>query len=137
MGELIVVYDTNILVSAFIGRGAPYEALMAVYDGKVRLVISPEILIELEDVLYRPKFNYKQSQVRKMISVIVQASTIIEPDTKVDLVKNDPKDNIIIEAAISGNAKYIVTGDTRHLLPLKKVDNIKIVSVNEFLKKLK
>ena len=72
-----------------------------------------------------------------MITVIVQASTIIEPDMKVDIVKKDPKDNIIIEAAITGNAKYIVTGDARHLLPLKKVGNIKIVSVNEFLKKLK
>ena len=137
MSEIVVVYDTNILISAFIGKGAPYEALKAVYDGKVRLIISPEILIELEDVLSRPKFHYNKSQIRKMITLIFQASTIIEPDTKVNLVKNDQTDNKIIEAAIAGKAKYIVTGDTRHLLPLKKVGNIKIVSVNEFLKKLK
>jgi len=137
MSEVIAVYDTNILISAFIGKGAPYKALKAVYDGKVRMVISTEILLELEDVLSRPKFNYNKSQIRKMITVIVQASTIVEPDMKVDIVKKDPKDNIIIEAAIAGNAKYIVTGDTRHLLPLKKVGDIKIVSVNEFLKKLK
>lgn len=137
MRELIVVYDTNIIVSAFIGKGAPYNALEAVYDGKVRMVISPEMLIELEDVLSRPKFNYNISQIRKMMTVIVQASIIVEPDTKLDLVKKDPKDNMIIEAAMSGNAKYIITGDTHHLLPLKKVGNIKIISVNEFLKKLK
>ena len=137
MSEIIVVYDTNILISAFIGKGAPYEALKAVYGGKVRLVISPEILLELEDVLSRPKFHYNKSQIRKMITIIVQASTVIEPDTKVNLVKNDQTDNKIIEAAIDGKAKYIVTGDTRHLLPLKRVGNIKIVSVNEFLKKLK
>jgi predicted nucleic acid-binding protein len=64
-------------------------------------------------------------------------SKIVEPDIKVDFVKEDPKDNKIIEAAIAGKAKFIVTGDTHHLLPLKKIENIKIVSVKEFLKTLK
>jgi uncharacterized protein len=137
MAEIRAVYDTNILVSAFIGKGAPYKALMAVYDGKVRLITSHEILLELEDVLSRPKFRYEESHIHKIIALIFQASKIVEPDIKVDLVKADPRDNKIIEAAIVGKAEYIVTGDAHHLLPLKKVGDIRIISVTDFLKKVK
>ena len=137
MATIRAVYDTNILVSAFIGKGAPNKALMAVYEGKVRLIISHEILLELEDVLSRPKFRYEEHHVHRMVAIIFQASKIVEPEIKVDLVKGDPKDNKIIEAAIAGKVKYIVTGDTRHLLPLKKVGGIRIISVRDFLKKLR
>jgi len=133
MSEIKAVYDTNILVSAFIGKGAPYKALVAVFEGKVRLILSPDIMLELEDVISRPKFRYDEKQIRKILTVIFQASQIVEPDIFLDIVKEDPSDNRIIEAAISGGAKYIVTGDS-HLLNLKEIDKIKIIPVREFLK---
>ncbi len=133
MSEIKAVYDTNILVSAFIGKGAPYKALDAVFEGKVRLILSPDIMLELEDVLSRPKFRYDEKQVRKILTIIFQASQIVEPDIYLDIVKEDPSDNRIIEAAISGRAKYIVTGDS-HLLNLKEIDKIKTIPVREFLK---
>ena len=135
MNEIRAVYDTNILVSAFIGKGAPYKALNTVYEGKVRLILSPDILLEFEDVISRPKFRYKETHIRKIITLIFQASLIVEPDIAVDIVKDDPTDNRIIEAAISGNAKYIVTGD-KHLLSLKKIKGIEIITVKDFLKLL-
>ena len=133
MREIKAVYDTDILVSAFIGKGAPYKALAAVFEGKVRLILSPDIMLEFEDVLSRPKFRYDEKQIRKILTVIFQASQIVEPDISIDIVKDDPSDNRIIEAAISGGAKYIVTGDS-HLLNLKEIDKIKITPVREFLK---
>jgi putative PIN family toxin of toxin-antitoxin system len=135
MTEISAVYDTNILISAFIGRGAPHKALDAVYAGKVRLIISPDMLLEFEDVISRSKFNYTNKQIRRIITIVFKVAKVVEPDFKVDIVKEDPSDNRIIEAAISGKAKYIVTGDS-HLLTLGKVENIEIVTVNEFLKLL-
>ena len=133
MTGITAVYYTNILVSAFIGKGAPHKALDAVYSGKVRLVISPDILLEFEDVISRPKFNYADEHIRSIITVVFKVAKIVEPDFTVNIVKKDPSDNRIIEAAISGNAKYIVTGDN-HLLSLKNVENIKIISVKDFIK---
>ena len=133
MTDIPAVYDTNILISAFIGRGAPYKALNKVYDGKVKLIISPDLLLEFEDVISRSKFNYTEKHIRRILTVIFKVSKVVKPDFSVDIVKEDPSDNRVIEAAISGKAQFIVTGDN-HLLSLKNVENIKIISVKDFLK---
>ena len=39
----------------------------------------------------------------------------------------------IIECAVVGSAKYIVTGDRRHLLPMKSYRGIDIVTAAEFV----
>ena len=130
------VYDTNILVSAFIGRGAPKKALDAVFDGRVRLILSPAILDEFKDVISRRKFGFTRPQIEKMPSVILLASELIEPQDKVDVVKEDPKDNMILECAKAGNVKYVVSGDS-HLLKLKKWNNIEIITAKNFLDILK
>lgn len=135
MSEITAIYDTNVLISAFIGRGAPYESLNAVYDGKVKLVISMDMLIEFEDVISRPKFRYTDKHIRRIMSIIFKVATVVNPVVNVDIVEEDPSDNKVIEAAITGKVKYIVTGDI-HLLSLRKVKNIKIVTVNDFLKLL-
>ena len=136
MTDITAVYDTNVLISAFIGRGAPYKALDAVYAGKVRLVISPDMLFEFEDVLSRPKFHYTDKHIRRILTIVFKVAKVVEPDFSVDVVKEDPSDNRVIEAALSGKAKYIVTGDS-HLLSLKKVENIEIISVKNFLRILR
>ena len=46
-------------------------------------------------------------------------------------------DNQVLAAAFDGNADYLVTGDKAHLLPLKVVKGIPIVSVAELLEIIK
>jgi predicted nucleic acid-binding protein len=46
------------------------------------------------------------------------------------------EDNRVLECAVDGKAEFIVTGDTRHILPLKEYGGIKILSPSEFLKHL-
>jgi putative PIN family toxin of toxin-antitoxin system len=127
------VYDTNILISAFIGKGPPYKVLSAVYDGKVRLIISPEIFDEFKNVIPRKKFGFTKQQIEKMSSIILQVSEFIQPKEKINLIKIDPKDNIILECAKASNVKYIVSGDP-HLLKLEKWNDIEIISAKKFLK---
>jgi len=45
-------------------------------------------------------------------------------------------DNRISECAVDGNAEFIVTGDTKHILPLKEYKGIKILTPSEFVKLL-
>ena len=49
----------------------------------------------------------------------------------------DPQDNPVIAMAIAGRADYLVTGDRRGLLSLKRVGATRIVTAAEFLKILK
>jgi predicted nucleic acid-binding protein len=51
----------------------------------------------------------------------------IEPLTK------NPADTAVLQAAVEGRATHIVTGDKKHLLPLKTYQGIPIVTPRDFL----
>jgi predicted nucleic acid-binding protein len=42
-------------------------------------------------------------------------------------------DNLILETALLGKARYLVTGDWQHLLSLRRYKNIKIIPPAEFV----
>jgi len=132
MAIIRAVYDTNVLVSALNGQGPPFLAIQAVYKEKVRLITSPEILFEFEEVLTRPKFPYTREHIKDILALTINISEVVHPKATVNIVKDDPDDNKIIEAAMAGKADYIVTGD-KHLLALKRVKGIEIVSPREFI----
>jgi len=67
--------------------------------------------------------------------LIVESFSIVKPGRKITVVKDNPDDNKIIEAAVEAKADYIVTGD-KHLLKIGNYHGIKIIKPNEFLKKL-
>ena len=58
---------------------------------------------------------------------------LIEPKESVTVIKDDPKDDKILDCALACNADFIVSQDN-HLLNLKTFRNIKIASPEEFLK---
>ena len=59
---------------------------------------------------------------------------LVEPDEAISVCR-DPKDNMVLEAALAGGAKFIVTGD-EDLLVLNPFRNIAIVAPSVFLRGL-
>ncbi|MBI2655235.1 hypothetical protein HYX06_02310, partial [Candidatus Woesearchaeota archaeon] len=55
--NIIAIFDTNTLVSAFFWEGNEAELLRKIEQGKAKLYITNEIIKEIEDVIKRPKFN--------------------------------------------------------------------------------
>lgn len=51
-----VVIDTNTTVSGLLWHGAPRAVLDMARAERLRLYTSPQLLLELGDVLHRPKF---------------------------------------------------------------------------------
>ena len=132
---LRAVADTNILVSATIAKGNQYELLKRAKLGRFQLVLSPQIIAELKGVISRAKFGFSNEQVEAVVKQIISISEIAITKTMVNVIKNDPPDNRIIEAAVDGKADYIVSGD-KDLLRLKKFKGTKIVTSRKFLEKL-
>lgn len=128
---LKVVVDTNVLVSAAIVQGRQFEILKLVKLGKIKLIISPNILKEFEEVISRKKFGFSKEQVSLAINQILEIAEIVIPLQKISIVKDDPDDNIILECALESNANIIISGDT-HLLDLKEYKDIQIVNAAEF-----
>ena len=132
MGTKRVVLDTNIFISALGWNGKPKRIFEQCIDGKLELITSPEQMNELRRVMEYPKFNFTEDQKERLVSIIMEIATMVEIFGKVNIIKDDPDDNMIVETAIVGNAGYIVTGDP-HLLQLKEFAKIRIVTANDFL----
>jgi len=48
----------------------------------------------------------------------------------------DISDNVILATAMGGNASHLVTGDRGHLISLKQVGSVSIITVRESLELL-
>ena len=119
-----IVFDTNILVSAFFWEGNESEILMKCREHHYKLILSPEILDELEKVL-KLKFKVPKARISDYIKEILMFSEIVFPPGELDIIKDDPTDNIILETALMGNANILITGD-KHLLKQKQYKKLRI-----------
>ncbi|MBI2185144.1 MAG: putative toxin-antitoxin system toxin component, PIN family [Thaumarchaeota archaeon] len=126
------VVDTNALVSALIGRGKPRKLVLELLE-KHSVVLSPQMLAELADVLSREKFReIRSSQTDRFTASLVSKSKIVKVRSRFKAVAADPSDDLILNTAYSGKADYIVTGD-KHMLALKEFKGIEIVKVAKML----
>ena len=132
MSKTKVVLDTNVLISGILFGGNPRQILELVIKDKIAAYISPAILTEFKEVLIRPKFGLPHEKCFLIAREIEDLFCFVFPQITVDLIKDDPDDNIILECALAADVKYIVTGDP-HLLNLASFEKIKIISPATFV----
>lgn len=131
MTKLKAVLDTNVYLSGIIFGGNPRHILDLIIQKKITAITSPAILLEISQKLEQ-KFSWSEEQILVTIKTLAKTTTVVSPKKRLNIVKADKNDNKIIEVGIEGAANYIITGD-KHLLKIKKYQNIKIVSPIEFL----
>jgi hypothetical protein len=128
-----VVIDTNVLISGIFWKGQPNKVLNIWREGKITPVVSADMLSEFTKVMNDFKIRLPQDLIREWINMILKNSIWVEPKEKLDVVKDDPEDNMFLEAAVAGDAEYIISQD-KHLLKLKSYSRIRIVKPEEFNK---
>ena len=133
MSSSRVVFDTNILLSAFLFGGNPEVLFEAVRAGKIELVASPGILTEFASIL-KNKFSWEDDDIRDAVTVIGRRAELVKPKRILTVLKDDA-DNRVLECAVEGNAGYIISGD-RHLLSMGEFRGIPILRASEFLTRL-
>ena len=131
-----VVLDTNVLVSALHFGGRPREVLDLARHKHIELIISAFILQETENVL-REKFHWEEQILRLTLSRLKGISTLTEPHGRITIIKEKDSDNRILECAVAGGADFLVTGDTKHVLPLKEFQGIQILRPSAFVRRFK
>lgn len=130
-----IVCDTNVLVSATLSNGTPRKILRLIACGDVQNFVSLEILAEAKNVLVRPKFGLSPEEVTQAVDVFSEISLHVSPAQRVNVIKEDPDDDRILEAALAAKADFIVSGD-KHLLNLQSWNGIEIRSPADFLEHL-
>ena len=131
-----IVLDTNIFISGIFWSGDSEKILFDWGNGKYKLIISTEIIREIVETLMDFKIQIPTNMLLLWISILSMNSNIVEPQEEINVVKEDADDNKFIEAAIEGNANYIITQD-KHLLKIKEFRGIKILTPKEFLDAIK
>ena len=135
MPKTKVVLDTNVLISGILFGGNPRQILELVIQGKIDAYISTAIFTEFKEVLLRPKFGLTHKECFSIAKEIEDIFCFVFPQITVDLFRDDPDDNIILECALAADVKYIITGDP-HLLNLESFEKIKIISPAAFVAEL-
>lgn len=125
------VFDTNVLISAFIfPGGAPEAAYRAAIEGRVELVTSPALLAEFGRVLVE-RFGWDGGRAEAAVAQVIRIGTVVRPRRRVTAVAADPTDDRVLEAAQAGRADVVVSGD-RHLLALRSWQGIDVCSPRAF-----
>lgn len=134
-----VVLDTNVVLSAFLWGGEPRRILNAGSEQSVQLVATDQTIHEFKDVISRTKFAKQLRTIGKSVQILLDeyriVVEIVEPANIGNVIKDDPKDDKFLAAAVGGKAIYVVSGD-HHLLTLGKFQDVEIVSVTDFLARL-
>ena len=128
---LDVVADSNVFISALVYGGKPLQLLELGLEQEIHVITSPAILEETLGVL-QTKFGYSPEQLLEARARIENTCYgVFTPGVKLEVVKDDPDDNKILELAAQ-IGDVIVTGD-RHLLKLGDFRGVKIQRPAEFL----
>ena len=118
------ILDGNVLVSALITpAGAPARLLAEFRSGAFELVVSPQLLNELRDVLGREKIRryVSPSEADAYVDLSCRDSIVCEdPEPSGELIGLDPDDQYLIDLARSAQVDVIVSGDAR-LLDMSRV----------------
>ena len=130
-----VVLDTNIFISGIHWHGIPGKIIDNFIEQKFQIITSKGIIQELIRVLINFKIPLNVKKILWWLEIIKNNSILVQPKIKLNIIKDDPDDNKFIEAALEGNAKYIVSQD-KHLLKIKQYKNIKIITPKHFLEKI-
>ena len=131
------VLDANVLASGIVHRhpDAPSVQIIDAWRaGSFELVLSQEILAEVERALSKPYFRARLSdqQIEQAVTVIRRRTNLVRISVQLAGVVRDPNDDIILATALSGDATYLVSGD-KALLELGAYQETRIISPREFL----
>ena len=131
--SLKVVFDTNVLISAWFWEGNESRFMECVEEGVIEGYSSTQLFEELRRTLRYPRFSLSEEEVESVCSYYLLLLKVVRPRQAINIMLEDPEDDRVLECAVEVRADYIVSGD-HHLLNLSQFRGRKIVGAVELLK---
>jgi len=127
---LRALFDTNVIISAFLTEGLCLKLLLRANKGEFELWTCPFILNEFEKKL-KTQFVFSKAENEEATMLIKEISLIANPDRTIEGVCRDADDDAVLACATNAQVDYIVTGD-KDLLVIREYEGIKIISPRDF-----
>jgi uncharacterized protein len=125
------VFDTNVLIAAFLTEGLCAKLLLRARRNEFSLVLCPFILQEFQKFL-QIKIKSSRQEIEMALSLLEEAaSEINQPSISIERTCRDIDDDNILKCALASESDYVVTGD-EDLLTLRKFGKTKIIKPRQF-----
>lgn len=136
-----VVIDTNVVVSGILAPGGRPAHVLRAAGVSFRLVWTPGIVAECLRVLTYPRVARplraagREEYARQVVAGLATTADMVSPDMlpRVRVVRPDPDDDLFLATALAGGASILVSGDRRHLLPVKEYAGVRVLDAATFL----
>lgn len=129
-----IVIDTNVLVAAFRSRrGASHRLLSLVEAGHFEINISVPLVLEYEDVLGRTEFGFSPEDMRDVVDYLCSIGNRHQVYFLWRPYLSDPKDDMVLELAVTAGCEYIITFNERDFQDLEPF-GLQAIRPAEFLR---
>jgi putative PIN family toxin of toxin-antitoxin system len=129
-----VVLDTNVFISGVFFSGPPYKILKAWQEGKIEVVISPDILDEYQRVGEILRKDHPTIDLLPVLGFVIQNALFFPAPPLPDAPCEDPDDDKFFACALAGGSTLIVSGD-KHLLQASGYRGIEVLKPSDFVSK--
>jgi putative PIN family toxin of toxin-antitoxin system len=112
-----VVLDANVFISGLLSKqGPPGQILDTWLEGGFTLFVSPPIVAEIQRVLAYPRIRERLNpgQADQLISFLFAVTEWVEGNLILDVLTQDPSDNVYLACAVEAQADILVTGNLKH-----------------------
>lgn len=133
-----MVLDTNVLVAALRSkRGASYQVLMRVDTGLYEPVVSVPLVLEYEAAAMKlvGESRLTAHDVETVIDYICAQAVAAKVFYLWRPMLNDPKDDMVLEAAVASGCSHIVTFNLRDFAGAERF-GIRVMAPQRFLAEL-
>jgi len=124
--------DSSVYIRALQFGGPAAVILGHARAGNIRIDISDAIATETIRVL-RDKFQWNGYRVQQARGNLRSLGNIVSPAARLDVIREDPDDDRILECSIEAKSDFIVTEDN-HLLHLDQFGGARIVTIRDFVR---
>ena len=139
---LRIVLDTSVVVAGLRTQlGAGNAVLRLVAGKRLQVLATPPVFLEYEDVLKRPEHQLAHGltpgQVDEFLSELAALVEPVEVHFQWRPQTRDPNDEMILEAAVNGNADAVVTYNVADFAEAEERFGIAVMTPSELLNKVK
>lgn len=130
-----IVIDTNVLVAGLRSRkGASFELLSRLTHHQFDVCLTVPLVMEYEDVLHRPGLLGLPAQA---IDAVLDMLCAVALRQEVHFLwrpqLRDPKDELVLEAAVNASVDFLITHNLRDFEPIDRFA-MRLATPGQFLK---
>lgn len=130
-----VVVDTNVMVSGVLNpHGPPGRILSALLSGSITVLHDDRILSEYREVLSRPAFGFRRSDVDVLLDFVEAEGEHVSAES-LTVVLPDPDDLPFLEVATAGRADALIAGNVKHFKPRRGQHGVPVTTPADFLRR--